>query len=131
MDFESFDIAPPANTLETANDHACQDVFQAMVNTGSPTSTGTNTFNLIPEICGNNPKIAEMCSNLLNFAEFCRNLPEFSENSGISREFPGIFPGIFLRNSRKFPESPEIAAVPKIFTVGLLDPSKPAGGFFK
>jgi hypothetical protein len=59
LDFESFDIAPPANTIETADDHACQDTFVAMVNTGSPSGTAsatgtTSSFNAFPVICGNN-----------------------------------------------------------------------------
>ena len=58
MDFESFDIAPPSVTDETTDGHGCQDVMQAMVNTGSATSVETvntvQTFNALPEICGNN-----------------------------------------------------------------------------
>jgi len=58
LDFESFDISPPSVTDETTDGHACRDVMQAMVNTGSATSVQTvntvQTFNAIPEICGNN-----------------------------------------------------------------------------
>ena len=58
LDFESFDIAPPSVTDETDNGHGCQDVMQAMVNTGSATSVSTvntvQTFNALPAICGNN-----------------------------------------------------------------------------
>ena len=58
LDFESFDIAPPSVTDETTDGHGCQDVMQAMVNTGSATSVETvntvQTFNALPEICGNN-----------------------------------------------------------------------------
>ena len=57
MDFESFDIAPPDNTVET-NGGVCKDIMQATVNTGYATSVSTvatkQTFNAIPEICGNN-----------------------------------------------------------------------------
>ena len=70
LDFESFDIAPPSVTDETDNGHGCQDVMQAMVNTGSATSVSTvntvQTFNALPAICGNNQgqhsKIIEDCA---------------------------------------------------------------------